>query len=140
MNLDLLPQSARDIVTALGVSDAITVLSTLSGTRWEVPLHERRHNKAGVQLVHYLGEPLAMRLIAAFGGETLIVPRCQKALNGVRDQAIITRFEELCRNGMSVRLVLSELALQYRLTTVSIWKIVNRVATDHTDKNQLSLF
>ncbi|MGL5306164.1 MAG: Mor transcription activator family protein [Aeromonas veronii] len=140
MDLDLLPQSARDIVSALGVSDAITVLSTLAGTRWEVPLFDRRHNKAGSQLVRYLGEPLAMRLMAAFGGETLIVPRCQKAINGVRDQAIITGFEELCRDGMSVRLALSELALQYRLTTVSIWNIVNRVAAAKQDDSQLPLF
>ena len=34
MELELLPQGARDIVMALGVSDAITVLSTLAGTKW----------------------------------------------------------------------------------------------------------
>lgn len=141
MNLDLLPQGARDIVHAMGVSDAITVLSTLAGTKWEVPRVERKSNRSGSQLIAHLGEPLALRLMAAFGGETLSIPRCQKALNAVRDQAIVTRFEELCREGLSVRLALSELALQYHLTTAYVWRIVNRIEDAAThDVSQLSLF
>lgn len=140
MNLELLPQGARDLVTALGVSDAITVLSTLAGTKWEVPRIERRGNKSGTQLIAHLGEPLALRVMCAFGGESLSIPRCQKALNSVRDAAIVAKFEELCRSGTPVRLALSELAMQYRLTTVYIWKIVNRASTPPQNDNQLSLF
>ncbi|KHA57141.1 hypothetical protein NM74_07965 [Aeromonas hydrophila] len=140
MDLELLPQGARDIVSALGVADAITVLSKLAGTKWEVPRPERRRNRSGSQLVEYLGESLALRVMSAFGGESLSIPRCQKALNSVRDQAIVAKFEDLCREGLSVRLALSELALQYHLTTTYIWKIVNKATEPHQDDNQLSLF
>lgn len=141
MNLDLLPQGARDIVHAMGMSDAITVLSKLAGTKWEIPRVERKSNRSGSQLIAHLGEPLALRLMTAFGGETLSIPRCQKALNAVRDQAIVTGFEEMCREGLTVRLALSELALQYHLTGTYVWQIVNKGEDAAThDVNQLSLF
>ncbi|MGL4885495.1 MAG: Mor transcription activator family protein [Aeromonas veronii] len=140
MNLELLPQGARDIVAALGVSDAITVLSVLAGTRWAVPNIEHRNGKTGVTLVKYLGEPLALKLMTAFGGEALSIPRCQKALNSVRDAQIIARYEQLCREGMSVRAAQSELALIYRMTATYVGKIVERVDDPRSDPNQLPLF
>ncbi len=140
MNLELLPQGARDIVSALGVSDAITVLTVLAGTRWAVPNIEHKHGKTGVTLVKYLGEPLALKLMTAFGGEALSIPRCQKALNSVRDAEIIARYEQLCRDGMSVRAAQSELALIYRMTATYVGKIVERVDEPRADSNQLPLF
>ena len=105
-----------------------------------VPRPERKDNRNGQQLIAHLGEPLALRLMCAFGGENVSIPRCQKALNAVRDQAIVAKYETLCREGVSTQLAQSELALQYRLTAVYIEKIVHRTATDLPADNQLSLF
>lgn len=125
IDIDQLPQTAAEIVDAVGVDAALRLVEVWGGVRVYVPQRITDDHA----LVSTLGRGLAETLAARFGGEALNIPRCLHALRAVRN----TRIRSERRQGDSP----ASLALRYGLTERQVYSIL--AADDAPDDRQSSL-
>lgn len=108
---DDLPETARDIVRLIGLPRAVDLFRTLGGISFPAP-QGANNNRFGAlrfdMIAECVGVDAAKVLCREFGGTVFYIPKCQQALQNIRDRRIVQEFD----HGTSVE----ELALRYRLT------------------------
>lgn len=110
-----LPKSIQQIIAVVGMDSALKIVQSYGGGAVYVPIKpEPQH-----PLSDLLGFKALCQLVSVYGGEHLPIPRCLKAIIGVRNQKILSEFLA----GKSQR----KLAYQYNLTERTINTIVHSV-------------
>lgn len=106
-----LPETAREIVRLIGLPRAVDLFRTLGGVSFPAP-QGGNNNRMGAlrfeMLAECVGVDAAKVLCQEFGGTVFYIPKCQQALQNIRDRRIVQEFDR----GASAE----ELALKYRLT------------------------
>lgn len=110
--LDELPQSARDLISQIGMPAAVALIQAMPGARFPVPRGED-NNPAGAarfaQLVDVVGYEATLILVRNYGDDRdLYVPSCKKAILRARDRQIIAEYG----TGVAV----FDLGLKYKLS------------------------
>lgn len=131
--LEHLPENMRQIWHALGgqekgrLDDLWRLLDTYGGQTIRVPAvvpAERHH-----PLCRRLGKRCAARLVTAFGGTPLYVPRCSSVLTKLRQQEIIETFSRHTAQGKSSTAAVACLARRHGVSDRQVWKILKKVAS-----------
>ena len=119
--LDDLPQSARDLITQIGLPATVALIQAMPGVRFPVPRGENNNPDGAArfaQLVEIVGYEATLILVQNYGNDRgLYVPSCKKAILRARDRQIIADY------GTGVTVL--DLALKYRLSYRRIEGILN---------------
>lgn len=119
--LDDLPQSARDLITQIGLPATVALIQAMPGVRFPVPRGENNNPDGAArfaQLVEIVGYEATLILVQNYGNDRgLYVPSCKKAIVRARDRQIIADY------GTGVTVL--DLALKYRLSYRRIEGILN---------------
>ena len=119
--LDDLPQSARDLITQIGLPATVALIQAMPGVRFPVPRGENNNPDGAArfaQLVEIVGYEATLILVQNYGNDRgLYVPSCKKAIVRARDRQIIADY------GSGVTVL--DLALKYRLSYRRIEGILN---------------
>lgn len=114
--LYVFPDSMAPIVAAVGFSASISMVHVYGGSRLYVPkpshLNEHHH------LAELLGLPLARKLAAALGGESIAIPMCQRVLERERTVGIVAA----AASGVSA----ADIARKYLITDRAVRQILAR--------------
>lgn len=123
--LDDLPQSARDLITQIGLPATVALIQAMPGVRFPVPRGENNNPDGAArfaQLVEIVGYEATLLLVQNYGNDRgLYVPSCKKAIVRARDRQIIADYG----SGKTVL----DLALKYRLSYRRIEGILNTPST-----------
>ncbi|ANQ83675.1 hypothetical protein dqs_0599 [Azoarcus olearius] len=116
-----LPATARDLVRLLGWPKAEALIRELGGIPYPVP-KGADNNSAGAaryeRLVEVVGPRGANALVAEYGGDTLVIPKCKAAIARARMRAMKAR----CDDGAT----LEEIALEFDCTTRWVSLVLKR--------------
>lgn len=119
--LDDLPQSARDLITQIGLPATVALIQAMPGVRFPVPRGENNNPDGAArfaQLVEIVGYEATLILVQNYGNDRgLYIPSCKKAIVRARDRQIIADY------GTGVTVL--DLALKYRLSYRRIEGILN---------------
>lgn len=77
-------------------------------------------------MVQIIGREQATKLIGRYGGTTLYIPTCRQAFVDTRDRNINLERDELAREGLSERALVSVLAVRHGLSDRQIWRILKK--------------
>ena len=123
--LDDLPQSARDLITQIGLPATVALIQAMPGIRFPVPRGENNNPDGAArfaQLVEIIGYEATLILVRNYGDDRgLYVPSCKKAILRARDRQIIA--------GYGIGITVLDLALKYRLSYRRIEGILNAPIT-----------
>ena len=112
--LDLLPESVKQMLEVLQLTSVITLINVYGGSRIKVP----KRADADHELALLLGFDELKRFSLTYGGLVITFPRCIKAMNFVRDNAIL--------RDKRIGLTQSQLARKYKLTEVAVCNALRR--------------
>lgn len=119
--LDDLPQSARDLISQIGLPAAVALIQAMPGVRFPVPRGENNNPDGAArfaQLVDIVGHEATLILVRNYGNDRgLYVPSCKKAILRARDRQIVADY------GTGVTVL--DLSLKYRLSYRRIEGILN---------------
>lgn len=119
-----LPENARLLWEALDhLRQFQRVLYLYGGQNLRVPsrLPDPRH-----PLRRALGAGCLRKLMAAFGGTSLYVPRCDALLHKLRQQDIINDFVRSTRQGVSSTAAVADLARRHGISDRRVWQILKK--------------
>ncbi len=123
--LDDLPQSARDLITQIGLPATVALIQAMPGVRFPVPRGENNNPDGAArfaQLVEIVGYEATLILVQNYGNDRgLYIPSCKKAIRRARDRQIIADY------GTGVTVL--DLALKSRLSYRRIEGILNAPIT-----------
>jgi len=127
----------HELIEYIGQPAVSALVRELGGTRLYIPHHIRDEHV----LPRVIGHDAAEILSKAWGGETLLIPRCTEERQRQRDQHIAKDRAD----GETV----SGLALRYKLTERTIYDVLRRIRLDEEagytggdgrEEDQLDLF
>lgn len=116
-----MPETAREIVRLIGLPRAIDLFRALGGVSFPAPQGENNNRLGAMRfemLAECVGVDAAKVLCQEFGGTVFYIPKCQQALQNIRDRRILREFDK----GASIE----ELALKYRITDRRIKGILKK--------------
>ncbi|QIP47075.1 Mor transcription activator family [Kingella kingae] len=120
LSLDCLPESVQSIADVIGLADTIALVKAIGGSRFK--FGKGKHNTARLALLHEaIGKRKTEQLLDVFGGDELYVPRCQVALQRLRNQQFRADFAALTDDGKTSK------AMAY-LQLLPKYQISNRTA------------
>lgn len=142
--LAVMPETARELVEAIGFDDALQFLRKHGGKRVFIP--GSLPEDGGHWLIADFGHDLAARLVRYFDGAHLEVPMLSSVERLLRDNAIRSDFDAMCRAGE--RDPMKALVERYRMTQRYLRKLLKaspstspRMRPQHGhDKFTLDLF
>ena len=107
-------QGVNELVELIGLPAAIELIRAKGGTSFSVPLGiTLRGQEQREKLVQIIGREQATKLIGRYGGTTLYIPTCRQAFVDTRDRNINLERDELAREGLSERALVSVLAVRH---------------------------
>ena len=120
-------QGVNELVELIGLPAAIELIRAKGGTSFSVPLGiTLRGQEQREKLVQIIGREQATKLIGRYGGTTLYIPTCRQAFVDTRDRNINLERDELAREGLSERALVSVLAVRHGLSDRQIWRILKK--------------
>ena len=122
MNLEqvkeLLPARILEIAKAIGLPATQRLVEKLGGTTWTPAQGVRQlgvvRNEA---LADIIGNDAARILAERWANVPIYVPRCEAALQRLRDLEINAQFEQGVREGVGAKTLVAELARSYQLSS-----------------------
>lgn len=122
----VLPESMNQVVDAIGVSAALSIVLRWAGRKLYVPRPEGLTDEH--ELVELLGMPLAWKLASAIGsrgiGRVILIPQCQRMLLDQRDAEILRRGKPVLEGGAGQSAFV--IAQDYGLTDRAVRSILAR--------------
>ncbi|MDK4583302.1 Mor transcription activator family protein [Kingella kingae] len=116
LSLDCLPESVQSIADVIGLADTIALVKAIGGSRFK--FGKGKHNTARLALLHEaIGKPQTEKLLAVFGGDVMYIPRCQLALQRLRNQRFRADYAALTDNGKTSKaMALLQLLPKYQIS------------------------
>lgn len=111
-----LPESIVQIADIIGLPATAKLIRAVGGTRFK--FGKGRRNTARLRLLqNTVGEAAAEKLLAVFGGDELYIPRCQAALQQLRNRRFRADFAALTADGKTSKaMALMQLCPQYGIS------------------------
>lgn len=109
-----LPESLQELVGLIGLPATMAIVKRWGGLRIKIPSHYHDDHA----IVKVAGRTAMVKMVGAYAGCNLYIPRALRAINALRNIDIATRLEGSESAAM--------LALEYNLCERMIWKIVKR--------------
>ncbi|MGL5344818.1 MAG: Mor transcription activator family protein [Plesiomonas sp.] len=124
----LLPESVHTLISILGYSATMRLISTLGGTTLHARTSERRARSGGVYaLLHdVLTEKEADALMHHVGGAPFYVPRCDSALRELRNARFIADITKEKAAGYSSRQAMAILCPRYGFSDRYGWRLLRQ--------------
>ena len=121
--LPLLPESVRLLRQVLEDDAALhRLLEHCGGLTLRIP---RRFPSEGHLLRALLPEPVLRRLLGAYGGTCLYIPRCARLARQVRQRELLGAFSRHTAAGTSSNAEVRFLARRYGITDRRVWQLLN---------------
>lgn len=115
LDMDYLPESIQEIVGVIGLADTEKLVKAVGGTRFK--FGKGKQETARLKLLQQtIGETQTEKLLAVFGGDVMYIPRCQLALQKLRNQRFRAAFDDLIANGTSKAMALLQLCPEYDIS------------------------
>ena len=116
LSLDCLPESVQSIADVIGLADTEKLVRVIGGTRFK--FGKGKQETARLKLLQQtIGEQQTEKLLAVFGGDVMYIPRCQLALQRLRNQRFRTDYVALTYDGKtSNAMALLQLCPQYGIS------------------------
>lgn len=115
LDMDYLPESIQEIVGVIGLTDTEKLVKAVGGTRFK--FGKGKQETARLKLLQQtIGETQTEKLLAVFGGDVMYIPRCQPALQKLRNQRFRAAFDDLIANGTSKAMALLQLCPEYGIS------------------------
>lgn len=115
LDMDYLPESIQEIVGVIGLADTEKLVKAVGGTRFK--FGKGKQETARLKLLQQtIGETQTEKLLAVFGGDVMYIPRCQLALQKLRNQRFRAAFDDLIANGTSKAMALLQLCPEYGIS------------------------
>ncbi len=125
VNLELLPESLRELVRALGEASAFDLVQALGGGRITVPTRARANHP----LFQVLGGPMFVALVEAYAGLTLELPKYDSVMRQLRHERV--------RQHRAQGLTMDQVAVA---TGYSRRQVINILGRDGVDDGQMAMF
>lgn len=124
--LPLLPESVRLLRLVLEDDAALhALLRRCGGLTLRIP---RRFPAEGHPLRALLPGPALRRLLAAYGGTCLYIPRCARLARQVRQRELLGAFSRHTAAGTSSNAEVRFLARRYGITDRRVWQLLKQEA------------
>lgn len=124
--LPLLPESVRLLRQVLEDDAALPrLLEHCGGLTLRIP---RRFPAEGHLLRALLPEPALRRLLGAYGGTCLYIPRCARLARQVRQRDLLGAFSRHTAAGTSSNAEVRFLARRYGITDRRVWQLLKQEA------------
>ena len=124
--LPLLPESVRLLRQVLEDDAALhRLLEHCGGLTLRIP---RRFPAEGHLLRALLPEPVLRRLLGAYGGTCLYIPRCARLARQVRQRGLLGAFRRHTAAGTSSNAEVRFLARRYGITDRRVWQLLKQEA------------
>lgn len=124
--LPLLPESVRLLRQVLEDDAALhRLLEHCGGLTLRIP---RRFPAEGHLLRALLPEPVLRRLLGAYGGTCLYIPRCARLARQVRQRELLGAFSRHTAAGTSSNAEVRFLARRYGITDRRVWQLLKQEA------------
>lgn len=124
--LPLLPESVRLLRQVLEDDAALhRLLEHCGGLTLRIP---RRFPSEGHLLRALLPEPVLRRLLGAYGGTCLYIPRCARLARQVRQRELLGAFSRHTAAGTSSNAEVRFLARRYGITDRRVWQLLKQEA------------
>lgn len=124
--LPLLPESVRLLRLVLEDDAALhALLRRCGGLTLRIP---RRFPAEGHPLRALLPGPALRRLLAAYGGTCLYIPRCARLARQVRQRELLGAFSHHTAAGTSSNAEVRFLARRYGITDRRVWQLLKQEA------------
>lgn len=116
LSLDCLPESVQSIADVIGLADTEKLVRVIGGTRFK--FGKGKQETARLKLLQQtIGEPQTEKLLSVFGGDVMYIPRCQLALQRLRNQRFRADYAALTDNGKTSKaMALLQLCPQYGIS------------------------
>ena len=116
INPQHLPPSVQSIADVIGLCATEKLIRALGGTRFK--FGRGKQHTARLKLLHdAIGEEATEQLLAVFGGDEMYLPRCQIALQKLRNQRFRAAFRFLTdQEGMSKAMAYLQLLPRYEIS------------------------
>lgn len=112
---DSLPESVQNIVDVIGLADTEKLVKAVGGTRFK--FGKGKQETARLKLLQQtIGTAQTEKLLAVFGGDVMYIPRCQLALQKLRNRRFRAAYDELVANGASKAMALLQLCPEYGIS------------------------
>lgn len=113
--VDNLPESIQGIVDVIGLADTEKLVKAVGGTRFK--FGKGKQETARLKLLQQtIGAEQTEKLLAVFGGDVMYIPRCQLALQKLRNRRFRAAYDELVANGTSKAMALLQLCPEYGIS------------------------
>lgn len=121
----LLPESMLGMASVAGFAAVHALVSRCGGTILRIGKNDSAIGRLLHQeLAAIVGETAADRIETAYGGNCRMqIPRCKKAMNAVRNNAIRRDFDRHTSQMSGVKAV-NKIALEYGIGSRAVWQIL----------------
>lgn len=131
--MEELPGTVRELLRLLGDLDTVLELvAQFGGGTWYIPMMWPLPGTRGGKSTHPLRRVVTQEQMSGltryYGGTQLYIPRCQRALQRLRNARIIMTFSAGVAKGRSSRELVRRLALRHNLTDRRVWDILKMQA------------
>ena len=129
VSIESLPETARELITIIGIGPTMKLIEACGGQRFLVPKGVRTRGQSYFdELAEIVGREAAEKMGVALGGRYLAIPNCKKALGAVRRNTIVSRFDAMTTgaNALSARAAVNRLATEFGLCSSTIWRSLKR--------------
>lgn len=122
-----LPGHIQDLAKVIGLPAAIRLVETMGGTTIQISTCRSYRGEAHQKLlVSVIGKRYATAIARHWPNQAMYIPRCAEALRAMRNLELSLRFERDTAAGQPSQLVVTQLALDYKLSDRHIWGILKR--------------
>ena len=142
MTPEQLPDVITDIAALIGYSNALLIVQSLGGIDFNIPKGSNESRRAQT-LVDIVGQEAAHKIMKAFGGAKLYIPRCQAAMTYVRNKEFCAAIDLAKARGMSQTAAIEKYAPQHGFSERWAYVVLSRrdVSFDDVSSDgQMSLF
>lgn len=138
----LLPDVIQALIRLIGLPRTLEIVKRMGGITWPVSKNISKLGEARYQyLAEVVGVEAADKITQHFGGESIKIPKCERALLELRDRRLRADYDELVRE-MSGNDAVMAVAIRYRLDDRWIYRLLKKMDSDAPAgmDSQLGLF
>lgn len=126
--LQLLPETIRNMIPILGLANVLTVVEKLGGSTWQVAEGKTAEGRQKrVALAEIVGSEIEQILHQHYAGDSIYIARCKVLITRLRDSAIHHEFDQLINNNISARSAVAQLARTHKLSDRWVWNILKNM-------------
>lgn len=123
----LLPDSIRALITLIGFEETQALIRHLGGTTYPLRLGRTSGSLSRLAyLEEIIGGTALDKLVTAMAPTDLFIPKCDNALQELRDRHIRRAFDRQTARGTPAYEAVNDLARAHGLTDRHVWRVLKK--------------